>query len=68
MVKIDGINLPKAWRHLTINGGHISATHSINGATDIRHPNEAIWWDEKHAAVMKALCELEKAVEQLLGD
>ena len=67
MLKIDGINLPKNWRHLTINGAWVSATSAGDNAPhDIREPNSEVWYDAKHEAVMRAVEALEAALADLL--
>ena len=66
MIRFDSWGLPDGVTHLTINGAHISAR--INDKpTDVRHPDNIDWYDEKHVIVMNAVHELEKALACILS-
>lgn len=66
MIKLDGMNVPKHVKSITINGAWVSAT--INGAPmDVRDAANANWYDEKHRRVVRAMEELEQALTELLS-
>jgi hypothetical protein len=71
MINMDGINLIQTgYKSLTINGAHIAATTDEGKRVYVRGhglPDDN-WYNERHAAVMDAVTQLERAVRALLDE
>lgn len=67
MVILDGMNVPKGFSKITINGAWIEAKRPEKKYTEsVRGADDDDWYDEKHSAVMTDLARLERSLAALL--